>query len=382
MSHEANLIAIQIAVQAREPVFLWGAPGTGKTATVEDFTEIIKEPIWVVILSVREPSDQGGLPVITPDGVRMEPPMWAKQLAKTGHGVVFFDEFNTAPPTTQSSALRLIHGGWAGDLKLPTETSFIAAGNPPGASSGTYELTPAIANRWVHFDWKPEPIGWCTAMVSGWPKAAPPRLGKNWEGLIAASNANFASFIRARPNLLDDMPSDPGECGRAWKSRRMWTVAARLAAAAGSVGHNLKSDVARKLIAGCVGEPAQREFSSWFENLDLLDPELYLADPYGTQLPKRQDQVVATLDGIVSACLQEGHKRDAYVARHEAAWQVVARVATKMRAPDMAIPACRILAAEMPREMDNSLPEGLDHMSPILKKAGIDFGAAVVSKAS
>ena len=189
----AHEIATQVCIQAHVPVFLWGAPGTGKTAVLEGIATAIKEPLHTVILSIREPADQGGLPWITGNagteklpngntvsgppetreeplvGVRMIPPMWARMLAADGHGVVFWDEFNTAPPTTQSSALRVIHGGYAGDLKLPPKTSHVAAGNPASQVSGGYDLTAAIANRWTHIDWPLDPSAWCNGMVSGWP---------------------------------------------------------------------------------------------------------------------------------------------------------------------------------------------------------------------
>lgn len=372
---DANLIAIQIAVQARIPVFLWGPPGTGKTKTTEAFSRILDEKLWVVILSIREPSDQGGLPVIRPEGVTMEPPRWAKELHAAGHGIVFFDEFNTAVPTVQSSALRVIYGGWAGDQKLPEETSFIAAGNPPETSTGVYDLTSAIANRWVHFDWKPDTVTWCDGMISGWPDPTARRIDPNWKNLLSTKRSTFASFIRRRGELLDAMPEDPAEQGKAWPSRRTWDMAAYLAAAAASAGFSEKSEVVRKLVAGCVGVPAQREFTSWFVKLDLRDPEDYLKDPRNTPLPRRQDQIMATLDSVASASLDRNKKRPEQIKRYESAWVVLGRVARQT--PDIAIPAARTLAPNMPDELDNKIPEEVDDIWPILEQAGIDFSQDV-----
>lgn len=369
---DANLTAIQIAVQARIPVFLWGMPGTGKTKNTEAFSRILDERLWVVILSIREPSDQGGLPVIRPEGVTMEPPRWAKELVQAKHGIVFFDEFNTAPPTTQSSALRVIYGGWAGDEKLPEDTSFIAAGNPPETSTGAYDLTSAIANRWVHFNWKPEPAAWCDGMVAGWPDPHVTRLPRNWQDMIATKRGIFASFIRIRPDLLDAMPEDPAAQGRAWPSRRTWDMSAILTAAAAAAGHPEKSEVTRKLISGCVGDSAAREFTNWYVKLDLRNPEEYLANPQDTPLPRRQDQVMATLDAIASASLDRRHKKKDQIRRYEAAWVVIGRVARENK-PDIVIPAARVLAPQMPDELDNKIPPEVDDIWEILDQAGIDF---------
>lgn len=366
-----NLTAIEIAVQARIPVFLWGPPGIGKTKTIEAFAEVLGEDIWTVILSIREPSDQGGLPVITPEGVRMEPPMWAKQLDKKGRGIVFFDEFNTAAPTTQSSALRVIYGGWAGDLKLPEETSFMAAGNPPETSSGAYDLTSAIANRWAHFDWTMDPVAWVNGMVSGWPTPKIPRISSRWKEALPTTRADFASFISKHSTKLHSMPEDPAAQGRAWPSPRTWDMAAALCAAAASCGYGLKSEVARQLIAACVGGPAQREFSSWHVKLDLRDPEEYLADPMGTPLPKRQDQIMATLNSVAAASLSQTVERKKMVRRYQAAWRVLGRVADDK--PDLAIPPARILAPSMPSELDENIPPEVEKVLPTLLEGDIDF---------
>jgi hypothetical protein len=379
MVTSADVIALQTAIQAHVPTFIWGGPGIGKTAVTEAIARVLDEPIWTVILSIREPSDQGGLPRVTPEGVTMEPPMWAKQLHKSGHGIVFMDEFNGAPPTTQSSALRVVHGGWAGDLKLPEATSFVAAGNPPEISTGVYDLTSAIANRWCHFDFPLDPNAWCDGMVKGWPDTPARPLPKDWRNGISAKRGNVSSFIRVRSELLYDCPEDPAAQGRAWQSPRTWDMSALLLAAAASIGYTEKSEVARKLVAGCVGVAAQREFTNWFVKLDLRDPKEYLLDPRKTPLPRRQDQIMATLDSVASAALDRGPKRKQQIGNYESAWIVLGRVARGtdkggMGMPDIVIPAARILAPAMPDELDNKIPPEVDDVWPILEEAGIDFG--------
>ena len=338
----AELVAAQICIQARKPLFLWGGPGTGKTISLEQLAALLEESLWTVILSIREPSDQGGLPVITPEGVRMHPPRWAMELVAAKHGIVFWDEFNTAPPTTQSSALRVVHGGWAGDQKLPENTSHVAAGNPPEVSTGAYDLTSAIANRWVHMNWPVDPTQWADGMVAGFPNPPLSRVRPNWKHGIAAKRGVVASFIRRRGELLYDLPKSATEQGRAWKSPRTWTMAADLLAAADAAGHGTKSEVARLLVAGCVGEAGQIEFSQWFVKLDLVDPEEYLERPFLTPLPRRQDQTMATLDSVAGAALDRSKPKKARIARYYAAWKVLGRILKSQG--DIAIPAARTLA--------------------------------------
>lgn len=373
-----EMIALQTCILARVPVFIWGEPGIGKTSVTDAMARVMHERLWTVILSIREPSDQGGLPVIRPDGsVWMAPPGWAKELATEGHGVVYLDELNVAPPTTQNSALRVVQEGQAGDQKLPVETSFIAAGNPPETNVGAYNLTAAMGNRFVHINWPVDNGAWCEGMISGWSTPPVIKLRPKWREGIAAKQGSVASFIRVRGELLHAKPDDPAEQGRAWASPRMWTTWAKLWAAMEAAGYDTKSEVARVLCAGCVGEATATEFFTWIVNLDLRDPEDYLADPLGTPLPQRQDQLMATLDGLTAAALSaEGHTRRQQIARYRAAWKVLGRVIGDDKT-DVAIPAARILAVRMPAEIERDIPPEIKEILPMLNEAQIDFSVAV-----
>src|SRR5690348_3231338 len=105
METQADAVeALGIALAARVPVLLWGAPGTGKTSVIRAMAEAAGWPCETVIASIREPSDFAGLPVVNRgERVQVEfaPPRWAAALAEAGHGVAFFDEVSTAPPAVQ-----------------------------------------------------------------------------------------------------------------------------------------------------------------------------------------------------------------------------------------------------------------------------------------
>jgi hypothetical protein len=368
-----HVIATQICIQTRSPVFLWGGPGVGKTAATEAAAPLLDERMWTVILSIREPSDQGGLPIIRPDGVSMHPPLWAFQLKELGHGIVFWDEFNAAPPTTQSSALRVIHGGYAGDMQLPEATSHVAAGNPATMVAGVYDLTAAIANRWTHIDWPCSAQSFRDGMVSGWPTPPIAKLPADWKNGLAANKGLVGNFTLRRPELLLALPKSTAEQGRAWPSPRMWERTAMLITAAEACGYSKKSSVARMLIRGCVGEGAGNEFVTWITNLDLRDPEEYLADPKGVPLPQRQDQVMATLDAVAAAALDRGRPAKARLDRYLRAWTVLGRILKDKG--DIGIPAARILSDGLKNVpgIETNLPAELDDILPILRRAGIDF---------
>ncbi|HVE93240.1 MAG TPA: MoxR family ATPase, partial [Actinomycetota bacterium] len=126
--------ALGVAVAARVPVLLWGAPGTGKTSAIRAMAESIGLPCETVIAAIREPSDFAGLPVVIDGGVLLAPPRWAHRLASSGQGILFLDEISTAPPAVQAALLRVVLERVVGDLELPEGVVIIAAANPPEQS--------------------------------------------------------------------------------------------------------------------------------------------------------------------------------------------------------------------------------------------------------
>ena len=118
--------ALGVAVAARVPVLLWGAPGTGKTSAIRAMAAVMGLPCETVIASIREPSDFAGLPIVVGGEVRFAPPAWARRLAEAGRGLLFLDELSTAPPAVQAALLRVVLERVVGDLTLPEEVAVVA----------------------------------------------------------------------------------------------------------------------------------------------------------------------------------------------------------------------------------------------------------------
>ena len=144
------------------PVFIWGAPGIGKSSIVKQIAEE-KEMLFIDLrLSLLDPTDLKGIPFFnaeTKEGV------WAKPSflpSKEGsRGILFLDEINTAPPAVQASAYQLILDRRVGEYELPDGWSIVAAGNRENDRGVVYKMPPPLANRFVHFemevdfnDWK------------------------------------------------------------------------------------------------------------------------------------------------------------------------------------------------------------------------------------
>lgn len=154
---DIQLEALTLAVSADLPVLLWGEPGIGKTAALTQLAASLDLPLTTVIASVHEPSDFSGLPIVGGDpaeqGVPMAPPDWAVRLVRAGKGLLFLDELSTAPPAVQAALLRLVLERRIGSLQLPPGVRIVAAANPRSSAADGWELSPPLANRFVHLQW-------------------------------------------------------------------------------------------------------------------------------------------------------------------------------------------------------------------------------------
>ncbi len=356
----AAVDALGVAVAARVPVLLWGAPGTGKTSVIRAMAGALGWPCETVIASIREPSDFAGLPVVVGDGVRFAPPAWARRLAEAGRGLLFLDELSTAPPAVQAALLRVVLERVVGDLELPPEWPWSRRPTRPSRrpTAGT------CPRRW--------PTGSATCRGTstpgrwrtGWPAAGwrrrSPQLPDDWGAELGLALALVAAFLHVRPALACAPPSDADAAGRGWPSPRTWEMAARLWAASGATGSTEESRSA--LVRGAVGEGAGVEFLAWVAEMDLPDPEAVLADPAGFLLPARGDRAYAAVAAVAAVVAANPTPQ-----RWAAGWQVLGRAAET--APDVAAVAARTLARCRPEGA--APPAELQLFAPVLRDAGL-----------
>ncbi|MFH8473437.1 sigma 54-interacting transcriptional regulator [Streptomyces sp. NPDC018000] len=362
-SHQ--LEALTLAVTANQPVLLWGEPGIGKSAGMEQLAAGLGLGLETVIASVHEPSDFAGLPVVGDDpavtGVPMAPPDWAVRLARTGQGLLFFDELSSAPPAVQAALLRVVLERRVGSLTLPESVRIVAAANPPSSAADGWHLSPPLANRFVHLQWTHDPRTVARGMAGTWPEVAVPVVdAARVAGSAARARGAVSGFLTARPGLVHHIPADAESRGRAWPSPRTWDMALRLLATGYATGAGREAVAAA--LTGAVGDGAGIELLSYLENLDLPDPDRVLADPAAFALPERGDRQLAFLIAVVAAV-----QGDLTRSRWEAGWAVLAK-AVDAGVPDVAARAAVDLAAM--RDTDWPVPEGIDAFVELLQLSG------------
>ncbi len=335
-------------------------PGVGKSSVVRGLAAAQGVPCEVVLGSIREPADFGGLPVVTDEGVRMEAPAWAKRLIAAGAGYVLLDELTTVPETTQAAMLGTALDKIVGEVVLPPEVRVVAACNPVESSAGGVELTPPMANRLCHLDFTPSADDWLEGMTIGW--SAPPA-----SRAIAADAqrrrvmiAQVTGYVRANPHHRYVLPRGAAATGLAWPSNRSWDMLARV------LGHVRDDDTAARqaLTFGLVGEGVGVEFLTWVAQMDLPDPADVIADPSLVDWSARPDRVWAILSGVVGWASSLGT-----VAAWQSAWGPLL-ACCESGSPDVAAAAARVLgkcrpaSAKVPAKVRTAF-------APVLAAAGI-----------
>ncbi|WP_432189823.1 AAA family ATPase [Streptomyces sp. Tue6028] len=358
---DEQLEALTLAVAADLPVLLWGEPGIGKTAALTQLASSLDLPLTTVIASVHEPSDFSGLPIVGDDpavqGVPMAPPQWAVDLVRAGRGLLFLDELSTATPAVQAALLRVVLERKVGALQLPPGVRIVAAANPRASAADGWELSPPLANRFVHLYWVHDREVVVRGLGGVWPRAELPRLVQERlpEAVTFARRA-VCGFLEARPTLIHRMPSTETRRGGAWPSPRSWEAALTLLAF--GTAASVSREVLALLVRGAVGDGPGLELLAHLDRMDLPDPQSLLDDPASADLPVRGDLRQATLEAVVAAVGARPERE-----RWEAGWAVLVR-ALETGAPDLLVAPATALAAL--RRDDWEVPEAVERLAGVV----------------
>lgn len=209
-------------------VMIWGPPGIGKSSVVAQVAEANEFGFVDLRLSQLAPTDLRGLPV-PKDGISYwYPPEF---LPQSGHGILFLDEVNMAPPTLQGIAQQLILDRKVGSYQVPPGWFIWAAGNRKEDHAAVFDMPAPLANRFIHLDVEAELDSFREYAIS------------------AGVHEHVLAFLAYRPNLLYAMDVQRP----AWPSPRTWEMASAMYRA-------------ELPIEAAIGEAASAEFRS-FANL-------------------------------------------------------------------------------------------------------------------
>lgn len=271
--------ALRTLLSIRQPVFLWGAPGVGKSQVVAQTARSLGLKLRDIRAVLLDPVDLRGLPRVSAEGRAVWcPPSFLPAEDDTGGGVLFLDELNAAPPLVQAACYQLVLDRCIGEYRLPDGWCVVAAGNRDKDRTVTHRMPTALANRMVHLDFDADLDDWL-----------------DW-----AENAGIRpevrAFLRFRPRLLHSF--DPASADRAFPSPRSWEFVSKILDAAPS------QDVEYELFRGTVGRVCAAEFAGFLDVWHgLPDVDEVLSDPLHARVPEEPAALYALCEALgLRAC--------------------------------------------------------------------------------
>lgn len=297
-------------IPTQQPVFIWGAPGIGKSDIVAQVAKKTKHQLIDKRLAQSDPTELKGFPM--PDSAKKTMIFFRDdELPKSGKGILFLDEMNHAPQATQNAAFQLILNRGIGDYKLPPGWVVMAAGNRASDRSGVHAMSLPLANRFQHIDLEPDVTEWL-----------------DW-ALANNIDDSIRGYIRYRPNNLTTEKLEAGM--RAFPSCRSWAKVDTIVK-----NKKLSQTTQMQLINGTVGEGVSTEFFGFMqEQKNLPSISQILLTPDKVAVPEKPSTcyaIVTALESHTSPNNIEAVMR--YVSRLDKEFEVVYMQALARRGDD------------------------------------------------
>ena len=225
------------------PVFIWDAPGIGKSALVQKFADDVGLPCVSLLGSQLAPEDIIGIPQIKGETSEFMPP---KMIARKEPYVLFLDELNACSQEVQKAFYSLIHEKRIGEYHLPKGSVVIGAGNRSQDSAIVKTMSSALINRMFHVQLVADTQQWI-----------------NWayeNGL----HSWVIDYITQRP---DHLFSDPPKTEEPYSTPRSWHMLSDALKAYGAGEKDVPESILRVLTFGSVSANHAGLFLAFVKNL-------------------------------------------------------------------------------------------------------------------
>lgn len=233
---QKQLMDILLNVGTVRPVFIWGAPGIGKSAIVEQFAADVGLPCVSLLGSQLAPEDIIGVPKIVDGRSVFCPP---RMIAREEPYCLFLDELNACSQEVQKAFYSLILERRIGEYHLPEGSIVIGAGNRSQDNAITRPMSSALLNRMFHVELR-----------------ADSRIWLEW----AAGHGihpYIYDYICSRPDQLWSLPPKTEE---PFSSPRSWHM---LSDAMNSCGDSISEREVSVLANGCLTAAHATQFVAY-----------------------------------------------------------------------------------------------------------------------
>jgi len=236
----AQLTDFLLNVATVRPVFIWGAPGIGKSSLVQDFALSVGLDCVSLLGSQLAPEDLIGVPRIVDGKSHFCPPA---TIARDEAYCLFLDELNACSHEVQKAFYSLIHERRLGDYELPAGSIVIGAGNRAQDSAIVKPMSSALVNRMVHVQLKASHRDWLA-----------------WAGRNAI-HPLVLEYLQTRP---DHLWSQPPKTEEPFSTPRSWHI---LSDALTAYGDALADAHIEALAYGCLTPHHATQFKAFVKQL-------------------------------------------------------------------------------------------------------------------
>lgn len=363
------------------PALCWGEPGTGKTSMMKAIARMVGLHYYRLSPAERGEGAFGVVPVPGADGLLHYPaPAWTQQLVNGG--TLFLDEIGCAPPALQAPLLGCVQLRTIGDHTFNNRVRVIGAANEAIDAAGGWDLSPALHNRFGHFDFEGlSAQDWSTSLLSGFNTVSDGGAAHSaerieadvlaaWPAEDALSRGMVSGFITRRPDFLHKRPARGSTASKAWPSRRSNDYARAAFTSARIQGlSEIDTDT---LVSAFVGRAWIGEYRAWARMLDLPAP-IDVVDRKVKFIhdPRRLDRTLAVLSAcaaLVVPVQTDPGKQKQRKDRADAVWELIGAVIKD--APDVTVPAGRaMIDAKLVGTI--TATNTLARLHPVLAAAGL-----------
>lgn len=280
---QSELLEVLLNIAPIRPVFIWGAPGIGKSALVEQFAAEVGLPCVSLLGSQLAPEDIIGIPQIKGDTSEFLPP---KMIARKEPYVLFLDELNACSQEVQKAFYSLIHERRIGEYHLPEGSVVIGAGNRSQDSAIVKTMSSALINRMFHVQLVADTAQWL-----------------NWayeNGL----HPWVIDYITKRP---DHLFCEPPKTEEPYSTPRSWHMLSDALKEYGAGKKELSQDMLRVLAYGCISSKHAGMFLAYtrqLSNTHLLS-DIIKGDARWPSKPEDRDILYFLAQSFRAKLLQE-----------------------------------------------------------------------------
>lgn len=277
-----------------KPIFIYGAPGIGKTQIVGQAADNEDVDMINLDLQFMSPEDFVGIPKV----IDVEEPEYAEgKLVSVGKGVtrsnppaalpvdngkkgkggfIFMDEMNRANPRVLNALMQFVQMGRIGEYQLPDKWVIVAAGNRPEDVTGSGQVAEfdfAMADRFNIVNFVPDPKKWAE-----WAKSKEDKLGK-------AFQPEIVGFVERNPELFHYLDNEKNALK--FPTPRSWTDAAlslrdEMVDTGAKDWRDLSTDTIFNIYADAIGPSAAGKLKAYLDIIKRIperDLEMIVTNP-------------------------------------------------------------------------------------------------------